>query len=187
MVKPLLIIISGLPCTGKTTLAKKIASRFKLPLVTKDGIKELLFDTLGWKDRAWSKQLSSASYSLLFYFMQAQLAAARSLIVEANFHPDVHTDKFLALKGICEFEAIQIQCVADGEVLYERYRQRGDSGRRHPGHVDSETYEEFKPILLQGRLKPIPVGGEYLEVDTTDFASVDYNHLYEAIKARLGS
>jgi predicted kinase len=185
MEKPLLIIISGLPCTGKTTLAKKIASRFRLPLVTKDGAKELLFDTLGWKDRAWSKQLSLASYSLLFYFMQAQLSVARSMVVEANFDPDVHTEKFQSLKGSWVFEPLQIQCIADGEVLYERYRQRGESGRRHPGHVDSETYEEFKPILLQGRLKPIPIGGEYIEVDTTDFAKIDYTTLYQAVKAGL--
>jgi len=184
--KPLLIIVSGLPCTGKTTLAKKIASRFRLPLVTKDDVKELLFDSVGWKDRAWSRQLSIASYGLLFYFMEAQLAAGRALVVEGNFDPEMHGEKFLALKRTCAFEPLQIQCITEGEVLFERYKQRGESGRRHPGHVDAETFEELKPTLLQGRLKPIAIGGRYIEVDTTDFSSVDYQVLFKAVEAGFG-
>jgi predicted kinase len=183
--KSLLIIVSGLPCTGKTTLAKEIAQRFRLPLVTKDGVKELLFDTLGWKDRAWSKQLNLASYSLLFYFMDAQLAAGNSLIVEGNFNPDVQGEKFLELKRAHSYEPLQIQCISDGEVLFERYKRRGESGRRHPGHVDAETYEELKPTLLQGRLKPIDIGGEYIEVDTTDFSQIDYDDLFKTVHAAL--
>lgn len=39
MKKSLLIIISGFSCTGKTTLAKKIAKRYSLPLISRDEIK----------------------------------------------------------------------------------------------------------------------------------------------------
>ena len=59
MSKAWLIIIWGLPCTGKTTLGPWLAKELGLPFVHKDGIKESLFESLGWKDRAWSKQLSS--------------------------------------------------------------------------------------------------------------------------------
>jgi predicted kinase len=183
MQKPLMIIVSGLPCTGKTTLARKIADRFRLPLVTKDGVKELLFDTLGWKDRDWSRQLSATSYSLLFYFIEAQLAAGCSLVVEGNFDPEIHGERFMALQQVYAYEPLQIQCVTDGEVLFERYKKRGESGRRHPGHVDAETFEELKPLLLQGRLKPIAIGSKYIEVDTTDFSNVDYQRLFNAVEA----
>jgi len=57
MPKPLLIIISGPPGTGKTTLGKRMANELHLPFVNKDSIKELLFDHLGWHDRAWSRKL----------------------------------------------------------------------------------------------------------------------------------
>ena len=39
----LLILIYGFSCTGKTTLAKKIAKRYSLPLISRDDIKESLY------------------------------------------------------------------------------------------------------------------------------------------------
>ena len=35
MMKSLLIVVSGFSCTGKTTLAKKIAERYSLPLISR--------------------------------------------------------------------------------------------------------------------------------------------------------
>ena len=70
-----LVLISGPPGAGKTTLGAKIAQELGIPFLNKDGIKELLFDTLGWKDRAWSRQLGIASSALLFHMIERQLVA----------------------------------------------------------------------------------------------------------------
>ena len=51
------VIITGPPASGKTSLGIKLVTELKLPFIFKDGIKELLFDSLGWKDRDWSKNL----------------------------------------------------------------------------------------------------------------------------------
>jgi predicted kinase len=56
MKKNLLIVITGLPGTGKTTLGRKLAEELALPFISKDDIKELLFDGLGWEDRAKLKK-----------------------------------------------------------------------------------------------------------------------------------
>jgi adenylate kinase family enzyme len=41
------VLVTGLPGSGKTTLAGPIASRLNVPLIAKDHIKELLADHLG--------------------------------------------------------------------------------------------------------------------------------------------
>jgi predicted kinase len=61
-----LIVVSGLPASGKTTLAHLLAAELRLPLVGRDDIKERLFESLGWSDREWSKRLGIASWDLLY-------------------------------------------------------------------------------------------------------------------------
>jgi predicted kinase len=177
-----LIIISGSPGTGKTTLGKRIAKELNLPIVHKDGIKEILFDKLGWSDRAWSRKLGIASYALLYYLIETQLSAGRSCIVESNFHAAYDAAQFLALKAKYDFEPLQICCVADGEVLLQRFKERATSDDRHPGHVETLNLEEFKPGLLRGRDEVMDIGGTVIEVDTTDFDKVDYEELVERIR-----
>ncbi len=65
-----------------------------LPLVSKDTIKEILFDTLGWRDREWSKKLGHASFELLFHFVESHLGAHRSLVVETAFIQVPHNPVF---------------------------------------------------------------------------------------------
>ena len=186
MTKPLLIIIAGPACTGKTTLGQYLAQELRLPFISKDGHKELLFDCLGWSDRAWSRKVGRASMEILFYFVESQLRAAQSFIVESNFSPPFHAERFLKLKQQYDFEPFQIQCICEGKVLLERFKHRAESGVRHPGHVDQLNYEEFKPILLKGRYDPLEIGGRICEVDTTDFVSIDYKKIVKEIRAALG-
>ena len=40
--KPLLVVISGAPGSGKTALSRRLAPELKLPLISKDTIKEVL-------------------------------------------------------------------------------------------------------------------------------------------------
>src|SRR5579871_2606062 len=42
-----IVLISGAPGAGKTTLALPLAERLSWPLITKDHIKETLFDSMG--------------------------------------------------------------------------------------------------------------------------------------------
>jgi predicted kinase len=185
MTQLIVIIVTGLPCTGKTVLAKKIAQRFSLPFVNKDGIKELLFDHIGWKDREWSKKLSIASTYLLYYFLEAQLSAGKPVIVESNFDPEKSTQELKKLRAKYDFDPVQIRCICDGTVLYNRFIQRSESGIRHPGHVDQTNFAEFKELLLPGKVPPIDIGGTLIDVDTTDFQKINYTELFNRIRQKL--
>ena len=166
-------------------MGKRIARELNLPIVHKDGIKEILFDELGWSDRGWSKKLGIATYALLYYFLEVQLSAGRSCIVESNFHAEYDTQQFLALKEKYDFEPLQLCCVADGEVLFQRFKERAASVQRHPGHVEALNLEEFKPALLRGRDEVLDIGGTVIEVDTTDFGKVDFEGLVEMVRLKI--
>jgi predicted kinase len=176
-----IILVTGLPCTGKTKIGRQIAEQFKLPYLHKDGIKENLFDSLGWSDRSWSKRLGAASYSLLFYFAEVLLAARQSLVLESNFSAERDGPTLRLLQEKYRFKAVEVQCVAEGQELVERFRLRWEAGERHPGHVDAETFAELRHTLLACRLPPLGLGGAYFEVDTTIFDKVDMSAINQKI------
>ncbi|HEV8194652.1 MAG TPA: AAA family ATPase, partial [Ktedonobacterales bacterium] len=102
---PLVVIVGGPPASGKTTLARSLAHTLALPLFAKDDVNEVLFDSLGSSDRAWSRTLGGTSMRLLFAALQVELCAARSCIVEANFSAEYDTPTFLALRDRYPFQA----------------------------------------------------------------------------------
>src|SRR5436305_11454514 len=113
MSKPIVVLINGWPCTGKTTLAVRLAEMLSLPMVAKDGVKELLYETLGYSDRPWSQKLGAASYELIYYFIEAQVKAGKSLIAEANFHPESAGPRLQRLVREYDFRTIQIMCTTE--------------------------------------------------------------------------
>jgi predicted kinase len=176
MSKALVVIVNGSPGAGKTTLGRRLAKDLKLPFLSKDDIKECLFDTLGWSDRAWSQKLGGASIELLFLLLERQLEAGKSVVVEMPFVPVFHTPRLLNLARRYEFEPLQFCCVCDEVVLYERFQRRIDSGERHPGHAGQMcTLTEFKAGMIRERF--LEIGGSSINVDTTDLKKVNYSAL----------
>ncbi len=185
MSSPPLVIVTGPPASGKTTLGRTLAERLRMPFLYKDGIKETLFDTLGWSDREWSRRLGVATYALLFHLLEMELASGRSLVVESNFDAERAEPSFLALRERYSFHPVQVCCVAEGTVLLERCRLRATSDQRHPGHDDLGHMAELESVLLRGRLDPLPLDGPIIEVDTTEFAQVDVEVIACAVLAAI--
>ena len=185
MRKPSIILVTGLPGAGKTTLGQHLAHRYQLPFLYKDGIKETLYDALGEVSYEWNRHLGHASMRLLYHMVECLLVAGQSAVVEANFDPQLATPVWLQLKQQYEFTSVQIQCHAEGETLLRRFLARTQSGQRHPGHADDRYAEQHTATLLRGRTDHLAIGGSIIELDTTDFTQVNYPQLYEAIEAAL--
>jgi predicted kinase len=183
MEKPVLIIVNGLPGSGKTTLAKQLAHDLSLPIFSRDGIYETLVDAFaGDKHEA----LGSASFSLLYYVVGSVIAAGQALIIEGFFgRPDLRTAELVRLQSHHDFEPFQILCKADGAVLIERFLARASSSSRHAGHSDLEWLEQNKARLVQGRLLPLTLGGQLVEIDTTSPERYDYDGLLRRVRAVL--
>jgi len=180
-----LIIVTGRPTSGKSTLAAWLGKYLGYPVISKDGIKEMLFDQLGWRDREWSKALGRASVELMFYYAQAQLEAGRSVILDNAFHPDLASARLREFKQQYEADSLQIICDADSEILYRRFKDRARSGMRHEGHVDWQSEEELKQNLQHERPLMLDIGGHVLQVDTNDFEKLNYDSMLKQVKALM--
>jgi predicted kinase len=131
-------VITGLPATGKTTLARALARALVAPLLAKDDIKEPLLDVLGVADRAASRRLSDASFAVLFALAAEQLASVGAVVLEGNFRPGEHEPDFRALLARHALESCaQVLCRSAEPLRQTRLQARGADGSRHPGHQDA--------------------------------------------------
>jgi predicted kinase len=172
---PLLVVVTGMPCSGKTTVAEGLAARLALPLIAKDEIKESLYETLGADDVAASGRLGTAAYGLIFGLARTMLASGVSLIVEANFFRKQERDFAL----LPDHRLAQIHCEAPLAVVLERYANRS----RHAGHHDAEKIKELPPRFESGAHAPLRLRGELIQLDTTE--PVELDALAERFRSRL--
>ena len=70
-----LVVVSGLPGSGKTTVGTALSRRLSMPLIDKDAILEALFDSLGCPDRVERYRLSRASDEVLYTLAEASEGA----------------------------------------------------------------------------------------------------------------
>jgi tRNA(Arg) A34 adenosine deaminase TadA/predicted kinase len=183
--RPVVLIVTGPPASGKSTIGRQVAAELGMPFLSKDLFKETLFDSLGWHDRAWSQRLGGASMALLFRSAESVLEAGRSIALESNFYAAWDTPRFLALgkRYACQF--VQVVCTAPGATLVERYERRARSDERHPGHTDATALDEWRPRLLTQRWDALELDGPVFIVDTTDWR-VDLEGLVRRISASVG-
>jgi predicted kinase len=186
MHKPLLIIVNGLPASGKSTLAKRLGQDLQLPVFSRDAIYEVLVDELGVDTLSVPPALGSAAFSLFYHVIGAVLASKQSVIIEQYFgRPDMRTAELLDLQRRHDFEPFQILCHADGDVLIERFMVRAASSDRHAGHGGADWLEQNKRLLLSGPLTPLALDGTLVEVDTTEPGRFDYEALVQQLRPAL--
>lgn len=161
-----LVVITGPPGSGKSSLARALGARLQMPVYAKDSIKEALFDRLGQGDREWSRRLSDAAYGVLFRLAGETLDAGGSAIVEGNFRPE-HVAAMGALAARPELRVVQLVLYASARVLVERIRARAADPARHPGHADLGLLDELRADLERGVALPLSIDGVRIPVDTS--------------------
>lgn len=168
------VIVSGAPGAGKSTLAGPLAAALDLPLLSKDAIKERLADSLpnaGEDPDIWTRRLGGAAMELIWTLA----AQSPAVLLEANFRPHsaYERDKLIGLGG----SMVEVYCACPLALAALRYSKRGESAERHPVH----TIRELTPDLLAEFDRPVGVG-ELIEVDTR--GPVDISALAEQVRGR---
>lgn len=127
-----LIVVSGLPASGKSTVAKALASSLELPLFDKDTFLEALFEITPVKDAQMRKDLSLRADG---EFQDHATRSGSAVLASWWRHPrspvnsGTPTEWLVGMPGT----HVEIHCICSPAVAAERFLCR----KRQPGHLDS--------------------------------------------------
>jgi predicted kinase len=181
---PAVVVVTGYPATGKTSLAEHLARDLGFPLVYKDMIKEQLFDVLGTGDADWSHLLGRASMAVLYAQMRAILGAGVGVVAEANFDAELGGRDLRAVLREFEVPVCQVVLQAAPDELVRRAKERAEKGERHPGHNEQYVIAELEKMVATPYQAP-DVPGECFQVDVTDLDNVDFSAVTERVRKAL--
>lgn len=149
------IIVSGVPASGKSTVARLIAHGLALPVLDKDDYLESMFEAGGLGDA----ELRRKSSRLADQELRNQAERSKGAVIASWWkHPlssadsGTRTDWLASLPGI----RVEVHCCCSPGVAARRFVER----RRHPGHLDSRwSYAELLTRFTQdAALGPLGVG-----------------------------
>lgn len=192
------ILLAGFPAVGKSTLAAALSQELRVPMFSKDSIKEQLYDSVGFRSRQEKVALGVGAMEILYYTAGQVLAAGQSVILENNFE-NASRPGLLALLEKHPCPVVTLSLTGDPEVIYQRFLMRDLSPSRHRGHVVNTCYPEppgqrppYTPLTLPQFMEGFKSRGmdsfsigRQIVIDMTDFSKINVQALAKEITPLL--
>jgi predicted kinase len=162
---PRLIVVTGSPASGKTTIAKTLSESFQIPLITKDALKEDIYDTLEVAALTDSEDLDNPARKLMQTLAREFLSKGVSLILESNFKRSEAMERMEELFALSR--PVLVQCMVPEDEAVDRYVERSEEGERHPVHEGAERAGELREEIKRGQYDLRDLDVPSVTVDTS--------------------
>lgn len=166
--RPRLIVVTGRPGSGKTTLVHPLARAIRCPAICRDEIKEGLVNARGGDDGA----LATVAYEAFRDTLRLLLDRRVTLVAEAAFQHRRWEPILSELRGLASLRIVV--CAVEPAVARARHLARGQADpertRFHDAHLPGETYEAPR------------IQAPTLRVDTTQGYRPDFDAILEFVK-----
>ncbi|MEY9870370.1 putative kinase [Peribacillus sp. B2I2] len=193
-----LILLAGLPGTGKTYLSNIINSKLgSFYNLSQDDLKEYYCDIYGYRNLEEKQKIEKIAWAKYYEIMEQQMQVGDNIMSDYPFSQKQkpHIQQLVDRYG---YEVVTIRLIADLDVLFERQKKRDLDPTRHLSHIVTSykkgdhlanrsnadnllIYEEFINRCTTRGYDTFELGKLY-EVDVSDYTKVNYSRLLEDIE-----
>lgn len=137
---PVLVMLSGLPGTGKSHLARILAQRLPAIIVASDWVRKMIF-----MPPTYSAEESAQTHHLCHILIQELLRRGANVIYDATNLQEEHRQMVYVLADKAEAKLVIVQTVAPEEVVRERLEHR-PRRPEEPGYSDAD-WQVYRRML----------------------------------------
>jgi predicted kinase len=165
MGQPTLVVISGPPRAGKTTLAHDLARAIPCFAICRDEIKEGMVHAAGGNFKASAGDpLTQRTFPLFFETVRVLLAGGVTVVAEASFQDELWKRGLEPLADLARMRVVQ--CHADPAIARLRRREAVAAGQTAHAIIVGDDLEDWKQAYASFDRLSLPEPS--IDVDTTD-------------------
>lgn len=147
MARPFLVVVSGLPGTGKSYLSSRLAQRLDCAIVESDALRNVLFPVPGYSARE-----SQRLFQALHMLVAKLLGQGIPLILDATNLVEHHRERLYHIADRLQLKLIIVRVEAPAEVVRERLQRRAQGAdSQDRSDADWTVYQRMKPRAEQIR------------------------------------
>ena len=168
--RPVLVAMTGLSGTGKSTVAAALARALDATIFASDAVRKELAGQAGPAPAAWEQGLygpeqTEATYGRLWELAAETLAAGRTAILDATFLSGERRERLAAVARAAGVPLVLVETVCGEETAIGRIAARTRGGGS-PSDATVEVYRHQR-ATVQASPPPIPHDATHITVDTS--------------------
>jgi predicted kinase len=168
---PVLIMLCGLPATGKSYLARCLVEQMPFVIVETDFVRKTLFPS-----PTYSAQESNLVHDVCHALMGKLLKCGARVIFDATNLLEFHREKVYRLARSTAAKLVVVQTVASETVVKERLEKRKVA--RNPADISDANWAIYQRMASVQQ----PIGHPHLTIDTSGDLEAAVNKILRMIQ-----
>ncbi|MBM4405478.1 MAG: ATP-binding protein [Chloroflexi bacterium] len=174
--RPFLLMLSGLPGTGKSTQAKKLAERLSATIIESDDIRRKLFAAPAFTDVE-----SSYVFQVCYLVMERLLKKGVPIVFDATNRLERHRQQVYDIAEACKADLHIVHVDAPQAIVRERLERR----LKKPG-IKSQAVADWK-VYVRMRRDVERIGRPHMSINTAKETDAAIEKVVAAVKQKMSA